>query len=151
MKKQRGFTLIELMIVVAVIGVLAGIAIPSYQEHVKKARRADAQGALMGLAQAMEKHFTVNGTYVGAGSDNNNTTGAPAIFPTEAPLDGGTKFYNLRITAADAVSYTLQAQPKNGQAGDGYLQLQSTGEKAWARAGGSTFASGDACWSKTCY
>lgn len=148
MNKHRGFTLIELMIVVAIIAILAGIAWPSYLNHVKSARRADAQGALMGLAQAMEKHFTENGTYGGAasgGADN----GSPAIFATEAPLDGGTKFYNLTIDDADGDSYTLLATPKNGQAGDGIIRLKSTGERAWDRDNGG-FGADDNCWTKTC-
>ena len=147
MKTQRGFTLIELMIVVAIIGILAGIAWPSYQDHVKSTRRADAQGALMGLAQALERHFTTNGTYAGAADGN----GVPTIFATEAPLDGGTKFYNLRITSADSSSYVIQAQPKNGQVGDGNLQLKSSGEKAWDRNNdGDITAASDLCWSKSC-
>jgi len=149
MKKQLGFTLIELMIVVVIITILASVAWPSYQGHVKSTRRADAQGALMGLAQAMEKHFTQNGSYKAAADGGD--TGAPGIFATEAPLDGGTKFYNLRITAADDTSYTLQAQPKNGQAGDGNIQLKSSGEKAWDRGNdGSLVEAGDLCWRKSC-
>ncbi|QIL91514.1 prepilin-type N-terminal cleavage/methylation domain-containing protein [Microbulbifer sp. SH-1] len=146
MKKQLGFTLIELMIVVAIIAVIAGIALPSYQEHVKTSRRADAQGALLGLAQAMEQHFTENGTYAGAADGN----GVPSIFADEAPLDGGTKFYNLRVTASDGSSYTLQAQAKNAQADDGDLQLRSTGEKGWDRGDDGTFGAGDMCWNKSC-
>ncbi|MCP4091353.1 MAG: prepilin-type N-terminal cleavage/methylation domain-containing protein, partial [Gammaproteobacteria bacterium] len=56
--KSRGFTLIELMIVVAIVGILAAIAYPSYQEQVRKSRRADANGALLGLANAMQRHAT---------------------------------------------------------------------------------------------
>ncbi|MFD1217979.1 type IV pilin protein [Microbulbifer celer] len=147
MKKQHGFSLIELMIVVAIIGILAGIAWPSYQDHVQASRRADAQGALMGLAQAMEQYFTENGTYTGA-ADNNNV---PQIFATEAPLDGGTKYYNLRaIVANDGGSYDLQAQAKGAQADDGNLLLRSTGEKGWDRGDDGKFGASDMCWSKSC-
>lgn len=150
MKKQSGFTLIELMIVVAIVAILAGIAWPSYQNQVRTSNRSDAQGALLGLAQAMERHFTQNGTYAEAATGGGDT-GAPAIFPTESPLDGGNKTYNLRITAADATSYTLEAQPKGRQAGDGNLQLTSSGQKAWDRDNDGAFADpGDMCWSKTC-
>lgn len=153
MKKQSGFTLIELMIVVAIVGILAGIAWPSYQEHVRSTRRADAQGALMGLAQAMERHFTQNGTYAGAAADGNGDAsddGAPTIFATEAPLDGNTKFYDLVIDVADdGNSYTLEAQAKNAQAGNGNLSLSSAGEKAWDR-GGNGYGTEDNCWSKSC-
>lgn len=130
--RQNGFTLIELMIVVAIVGILAAIAYPSYRDYVIETRRADAQGALMGLANAMERHYTENNTYrnasMGGGSDH---TGEPSIFPTEAPLDGDDKFYDLSIISATATSYTIRATPKNDQAGDGFLQLDSTGARAW--------------------
>ncbi|SHG20370.1 type IV pilus assembly protein PilE [Microbulbifer donghaiensis] len=150
MKQQRGFTLIELMIVVAIVAILAAVAWPSYQNHIRATNRADAQGALLGLAQAMERHFTQNGTYEEAAAADADT-GAPQIFPTESPLDGSNKTYNLVITAADGSSYTLQAQPKGSQTGDGILQLSSSGEKAWDRGNDGAFANpGDLCWNKTC-
>ena len=60
-KHSAGFTLIELMIVVAIIAIIAAVAFPSYQEHVRKTRRADAQTALLELSQFMERHYTANG------------------------------------------------------------------------------------------
>ena len=129
-KQNRGFTLVELMIVVAVVSVLAMIAYPAYTDSAKKARRADAKGALMGCAQAMERHYTENSSYEGAGASGGDT-GAPTIYPTEAPIDGNQKFYDLTIVAATATTYTLQAAPKNGQAGDGNLQITHTGVKTW--------------------
>lgn len=67
-KKQSGLTLIELMIVMAIIGIIAAIAYPSYSDHVDRTRRSDAQGALMGLSAAMERHYATNNSYQGAAS-----------------------------------------------------------------------------------
>jgi type IV pilus assembly protein PilE len=128
-RRNQGFTLIELMIVVAIIGIIAAIAYPSYTEYVERARRTDAQGALMGLAAAMERHRTANGTYENAGADGD--TGAPLIYADESPVDGAPKFYDLTIEAADATSFTLRATPKNAQAGNGILELEHTGARGW--------------------
>ncbi|MCW8127498.1 type IV pilin protein [Microbulbifer halophilus] len=126
------------------------MAWPSYQNQVRSSNRADAQGALLGLAQAMERHFTQNGSYEEAATGGSDT-GAPDIFPTESPLDGSNKTYDLRITAADETSYTLEAQPKGSQADDGDLQLGSSGEKAWDRDNDGTFDDpGDMCWNTAC-
>lgn len=130
--RQRGFTLIEVMIVVAIIAILVAVAVPSYQNQVRSSNRADAQGALMNLAQAMERYYTERGTYVGA------AVGAGGIFPNEAPLDGNNKHYNLIIDAnnTNATSYRLIAQPRGAvQAGDGALSLSSTGLREWNERG----------------
>lgn len=134
-KTSRGFTLIELMIVVAIIGILVAVAYPSYQEHLGKGRRADAQGALMGLANAMERYFTENGRYVDAGGAA-PALGAAGIYPNEAPIDGNTKYYDLSITAATQTTYALSAAPKGAQAADrcGTLTLTSTGVRGGAAA-----------------
>ena len=121
--QTKGFTLIELMIVVMVVGILAMIAIPAYQGQVTKARRGDAQAVLLSLSNAMERYYTQNNTFVGA------ALGGGGIFPNQSPLDGATKYYNLSIAASSATSYTLQAAPINGQAGDGCLEMLSLGTR----------------------
>ena len=145
----RGFTLVELMIVVAIISILAFFAIPSYQSQGDRARRADAQAALLGLAQAMERHFTENGTYTTAVS-----AGKPiaTVYPDQAPLDGGTKYYNLEIPAVTATSYTLRADPISSEAqdADGFLELESTGVKQWDRNDDSSIAASEKCWETSC-
>ncbi len=69
-KRQLGFTLIELMIVVAIVGILAAIALPSYLNSVIKSRRIDAQREMVSYSQALERYFTVNGRYVTVAGGN---------------------------------------------------------------------------------
>lgn len=136
MIKNKGFTLIELMIVVAIVGILAAIAYPSYQRYVQDSRRSDARANLLQLAQFMERYYTANGRYV----DGNGN--APALPFTEAPRDGNDKYYDLRLAGVDAQNYTLTATPKGAMAGDrcGTLSINQAGVKA-ASAG-----SVDECW-----
>lgn len=126
-QNSKGFTLIELMIVVAVISILAAIAYPSYQDSVRKSRRADAKAALLELAQFMERNYTLSNQY-----DKDSAGNAVALPFTESPKDGTSKFYNLTISASAAQSFTLSAAPKNAQATDvcGTLSLTNTGVKS---------------------
>jgi type IV pilus assembly protein PilE len=143
-KQTAGFTLMELMIVIAIIGILAAIAYPSYQDKIQKSRRADATGALLGFASAMERHATVKNNYCNAGGaggandavacpdgDATNDTGTPTIYATTSPVDGGEAYYNLTISAASATAFTLTATPTGKQATDkcGTLTLTNTGTR----------------------
>lgn len=78
--KRNGFTLIELMIAVAVVGILAAIAYPSYIEYVKKTRRAEVAAILLEDAQIMERFYTQNGTYVGAVIGDQSPVGGAAVY-----------------------------------------------------------------------
>ena len=121
--KQKGVTLLELMVVVAIIGLLASIAYPSYQESVAESRRTDAQGNLVTLAQHMEREFTENGNYTGAGLPYD-----------KSPRDGTDRFYTLSIVSA-ATTYTVQATPVNAMAGDrcGTMTLNHRGQRVAAQ------------------
>jgi len=137
MKNNIGFTLVELMVVVAIMSILAAIAYPSYTDSVTKGHRTQAMAALMAFNQTME-HFQINnGTYVGAADSNKK----PLIFSNKSPLDGPEKHYELTVETADGTSFTLKAKAVGGQAGDGDLTLASTGIRSWA---------GNACWPPNC-
>lgn len=125
-RQSAGFTLIELMIVVAVIGILSAIAYPSYQKYVQQARRADAQVALMELAQFMERHYTRKGGYLESGQSG----GSPSLPFTSSPKNGGAA-YNLSLATIKGQSYSLQAVPTNMMSSDscGTLTLDSKGRK----------------------
>jgi type IV pilus assembly protein PilE len=142
---QLGFTLIELMIAVAIIGILSSIAIPSYQDSVKKSRRADAKAALLGLANALERRFTETNSYcdVGGGTGTAVTdcgtatldTGTPTTIYTVPTETAG--FYTVTISAATTTTYTLSAVPAGAQSGDrcGTLTLTGTGAKTFSGSG----------------
>lgn len=152
-RTTHGFTLIELMVTVAIVAILAAIAYPSYRDQVNSSRRSDAQGALSSFALAMERYYTSTNSYLGAAGTQAvpANSGAPWVFAAEAPLDGATKYYNLTIKAgATQSSYTLVATPKGAQAGDGVMELDSTGVRRWDRDNSGGFAANEACWSKSC-
>ncbi|NRB38253.1 MAG: prepilin-type N-terminal cleavage/methylation domain-containing protein [Pseudomonadales bacterium] len=145
MQKNSGFTLIELMIVVAIIAILAALALPSYNAQITKTRRTDAMAALTSFANAMERHATDNGSYLGAGTVAGNT-GAPTIFATQVPLDGDAKYYNLTIDAATATSFTLKATPIGVQVGDGFIELLSTNQRRWDKDNDGTIQTTENQW-----
>lgn len=103
-RPTKGFTLIELMIVIVIVAVLAAIAYPAYTNQVQKARRADATTALLGAAQQLERCFTRFNAY--------NAAGCPDSFATE------NGFYAISIIARDATSFTLSAAPQGAQSAD---------------------------------
>jgi len=139
---QQGFTLIELMIVVAIVGILASIAYPSYQDSVKKSRRADVQGVVLGLANAMERRFTESNSYLGAATGSADM-GAPGIYTI--PAETAT-YYTVTISTATASRYILSAAPTGGQSTDkcGTLTLTHTGVKDVI--GAATGVTAADCW-----
>ncbi|MFT6915682.1 MAG: type IV pilus assembly protein PilE [Motiliproteus sp.] len=149
-KKQPGFTLIEVMITVAIAGILMLVAYPSYLQYLVDSRRTDAQNALLAFATTMERYRSDHSSY----ADAHSGTGYPnppksSVFPSQTPIDTGDKFYNLSLQAADNNSYTLRATPitGTGQDGVGYLELTSIGIKRWDKDDNGTIGTGEATWS----
>jgi len=118
-KYGLGFTLVELMIVVAIVGILASIAIPSYVEYVKKGRRAAAQSHLMEIAQREQQYLLDARTYAASLTTLGITT------PTDVA-----NYYTIQVNVADAPpSFTITATAQGTQTSDGNLTLDSTGAK----------------------
>lgn len=109
---MKGFSLIELMIVVAIVAILAAIALPSYQSYVLKSHRTTAVNALMDLASREARYYTTNNVYT-----NSLVTLGYAADPTPVS-DANNYYYDLSITAANATSFSLQAAPTGNQAND---------------------------------
>ena len=140
---SRGFSLIELMIVVAIIGIISAVAYPSYTAYATEARRTDAQAVLMEASQFMERFYTENNRY---DVDTGGTAVARPVGLREAPRDTGAKAYDITVAAA-AATYTLTATPKNVQAGDGFVQLTNTFAKGWDRDNNGALSTAEQSWS----
>lgn len=125
-KTQKGFTLIELMIAVVIIGILVAIALPSYQQYILRSWRATASACVLTLAQSMERQFTVNMAYPAAVPVNGCTT-----------ENGMAARYTIGLAAlATANAYSVQATPLGAQAADtcGTMSINQTGTRTGAVA-----------------
>lgn len=145
--KERGVTLIELLIVIVVVGILTAIAVPSYQAYMQRGYRAEAKTILMEDATILERNFTLANKYT-LDSGGNSTTN---LITAQSPKSG-TAIYNITLVAADSsanasANFTLTATPVAGgpMASDtcGALTLSNTGVQ-----GVTGTASVSSCWSK---
>lgn len=138
--KSRGFTLIEVLIVVVIISLLSALALSSYGNYIRKARRADAKADLLELAQLIERNYTESNSFAVDAAGN-----AYALEYTTSPQSGRV-FYNLQFAAGQptATTYTIRAVPAGSQQKDvSCMTLGLTHTGAKSVSGSGTVAE---CW-----
>jgi type IV pilus assembly protein PilE len=133
MKRQRGFSLLELVIACAVVGILAAIAVPSYSAQMQKSRRSDAKAALLGAAGQMERYLTERGTYATA------TVGTGGVYANTSQNG----FYSIALSNLTASTYTLRAIPTGVQANDACGTMTYTEQGVKGVTGALAV---DSCW-----
>ena len=162
-QKDQGFTLIELMITVAILGILSAITVPSYMAYVQKSKRTDAKVELLKIAQLQESYYVQNLSYA---KQLNGTSASGGLSMSAATLTTENGYYSVTMSATDSgggtcagnntdpcVSYAIKAVPKStgGQASDSSCQeflITNTGAR-FAKSGTDTAytnASRDTCW-----
>ena len=124
--RRNGFTLIELMIVVAIIGILAAIAYPSYQNYKIRTQRTDAQAEMIAIGQSLAQFKATRGNY--------SSATIAVIYGAAVTPKSGTALYDLTLNVTGS-TWELIASPKAGttQAGNGNIILNSHGWKCWTK------------------
>ena len=137
-----GFSLIEIMITLAVIAILAAVALPSYSTYIQRSARADARSVLLQASQFMQRFYAMHNAYDVTAA--NVSVALPAAL-MQSPASGAARF-RISLANVDGVGYTLQAVPEGASATDpcGTLTLTSTGVRG--ASGAATAQALADCW-----
>ncbi len=153
LKRNSGFTLIELMIVVAILGIVSAIAFPSYMDYVKKGKRTDAKVELLRLAQVQESYFTQNLSYASTLAGDLGLT-EPVMSEqdnyaiTMTPLPAGCGGTSVSPCTSYTLTATAQAKQNDGHCGN--FTISNTGLKR-VTAGGAAGSTANTDRSKECW
>ena len=132
MKKQVGFTLIELMIVVTIVGILMAVALPAYQNHTRKARRSEAQQLMLDIVGKQEMYIIDRRAYTDVFSNTGLNLTSSEWDCTEATnkrCDNNFYQIDVTLTAGPPIGYIITATAQGGQTVDGDLSLTNLGVK----------------------
>ncbi|WP_222619421.1 type IV pilin protein [Undibacterium hunanense] len=140
MKRNAGFTLVEVMIAVVIIAIITGVAVTNYKSSMQNSRRSTAQADLMTLAQFMERTHTEALTYMPGA-----TPAVPTLPFTVSPQTG-TTYYNITLVGTTSKFYTLRATPTGTQTGNGNLEIDSTGARRWDKNNDGSFSADENTW-----
>ncbi|MDO8331472.1 MAG: type IV pilin protein [Fluviicoccus sp.] len=148
MKKNKGFTLMEIMAVVTILAILVAVAVPSYRQYVTKGNRTGAQAEMMQIASALERYKALQMTYTNATlAAGPGSVYGSSVYPKDAT--GSRVLYDLSFTVAPSTTWELRAVPNAGgpQKGNGALFLNSAGQTCWSQSGAATCTYGtDRAW-----
>ena len=137
-RRQYGFTLVELLVAVAIVGILASVAYPNYVKNVQKGRRGDVQEVMMEAQQYLQRYYVANNSYTGADLS--------AVGLDKSPKNSDSPFYNVAVNVDPSTpqSYTLEADLVDQNSSDicGNLFLTDTGAQSQSADGATV----DQCW-----
>lgn len=148
---SKAFSLIEIMVALAIVAILLALAVPVYQGYSVRAYRTQAQADLLRCAQGMERHAAQTMGYGNAVDGNGDGVGDRSTGPVSNNLCRvASSHYRISVRAADAAQFVLRAEAASGSSpvgSDGVLELDSTGERRWDRNGDGDFGDeGERSW-----